>query len=70
MKDIGKKRNGQFLQVIKEEGGIFPSLPLQPTDHIQGPLPFLPHLKIDFLQTGAVLDQDLPLYDHHPKVFL
>ena len=39
MKDIDKKRNGQFLQVMEEKGGIFPSLPLQPTDHIPGCLP-------------------------------
>ena len=61
MRDIGKKKNGQVLQVMEEEGEIFPSPPLLPTDHIQGPLLLLPHLKIDFLWTEAVLDQDLPL---------
>ena len=39
----------------------FPFPPHWPTDHIQGPLPLLPHQKIDFLQTGAVLGLDLPL---------
>ena len=35
-KDIGKK-NGQVLHVMEEEGEMFPSPPLQPTDHILGP---------------------------------
>ena len=60
MKDIGKKKNGQVLQVMEEEGGMFPSPPLQPIDHIQGPFPLLSHLKIDFLWTEAVLDWELP----------
>ena len=37
MRDIGKKRNGQVLQVMEEKGEIFPSPPPQPTDYIQGP---------------------------------
>ena len=61
MRDIGRKRNGQVLQVMGEMGEIFPSLPLQLMDHIKGPLPLLPHLRIDFLWAGVVLDQDLPL---------
>ena len=54
MRDIGRKRNGQVLQVMGEKGEIFPSPPLQLIDHIKGPLPLLPHLRIDFLQTGVV----------------
>ena len=61
MRDIGRKRNGQVLQVMGERGEIFPSPPPQLMDHIKGPLPLLPHLRMDFLQTGAVLDQDLLL---------
>ena len=61
MRDIGRKRKGQVLQVTGERGEIFPSPPPQLADHIKGPLPLLPYLKIDFLQTGAVLDQDLLL---------
>ena len=61
MRDMGKKKNGHVLQVMEEGGEMFPSPPLQPTDHIQGPLPLLHHQKIDFLWTGAVLDQGLPL---------
>ena len=61
MRDIGRKRNGQVLQVMGERGQIFPSPPPQLADHIKGPLPLLFHLTIDFLQTGVVLDQDLPL---------
>ena len=61
MRDIGRKRNGQVLQVMGERGEIFLSPPPQLTDHIKGPLPLLPHLRIDFLWTGAVLDQDLLL---------
>ena len=60
MKGIGRNRNGQALQVMGEKGEIFPSPPLQLMDHIRGPLPLLPHLRIDFLWTGVVLDQDLP----------
>ena len=61
MRDIGRKRNGQVLQVMGEWGEIFPSPPPQLVDHIKGPLPLLPHLRIDFIWTGVVLDQDLPL---------
>ena len=61
MRDIGRKRNGQVLQVMGERAEIFPSPPPQLADHIKGPLPLLPHLRIDFLWTGVVLEQDLPL---------
>ena len=55
MRDIGRKRNGQVLQVMGG-GEIFPSPPPQLVDHIKGPLPLLPHLRIDFLWTGVVLE--------------
>ena len=61
MGDIGKKKNGQALQVMEEGGEMFLSPSLQSTDHIQEPLPLLHHQKVDFLWTGAALDQDLPL---------
>ena len=61
MKDIGKERNGQILQVMEEGKMMLPSLPLQSTANSQGPLSLLPHQKIGFLQTGVVLDQDLHL---------
>ena len=61
MKDIGKWRNGWILQVMEEGEMMLPYLPLWHTANSQGPLPLLPHLKIDFLQIGAVLDQDLHL---------
>ena len=61
IRDIGRKRNGQVLQVMRERGEIFPSPPPQLADHIKGPFPLLSHLRIDFLWTGVVLDQDLPL---------
>ena len=60
MKVTGKQRNGQILQV-REEGVMNLSPPLQHTVDSQGPLSLLPHQKIDSLQTGAVLDQDLHL---------
>ena len=61
MRDIGRKRNGQVLQVMGERGEIFLSPPPQLANHIKGPLPLLPYPRIDFLQTGVVLDWDLPL---------
>ena len=61
MRDIGRKRNGQVLQAMGEKEEIFPSPPPQLVDHIKGSLPLLPHLRIDFLWTGVVLEQDLLL---------
>ena len=61
MKDTGKQRYVQILQVREEGGVMLPSPPLQHTVDSQGPLPLLPHQKIDSLQTGAVLDWDLHL---------
>ena len=48
MRDIGRKRNGQVLQVMGERGEIFPSPSPQLADHINGPLPILLHPRIDF----------------------
>ena len=54
MRDIGRKKNGQVLQVMGEKEEIFLSPPPQLMNHIKGPLPLLPHLRIDFSQTGVV----------------
>ena len=43
------------------------STPLQPTTGIQGPIPPLPHQKIDSSQTGAVLGRDLHLEASQPS---
>ena len=59
--DTAKQRNSQILLVTEEGGVMLPSTPLQPAVNIQGPLPLLPHQKIDPSQTGAVLDQDFHL---------
>ena len=61
MKDTVKQRHGWILQGREEGGVMLPSSPLQPTLDIQGPLPLLPHQKIDSLQIKAALDQDVPL---------
>ena len=61
IRDIGRKRNGQVLQVMGEKKEIFLPPPLQLVDHIKGPLPLLLHLRIDFVCTGVVLEQDLLL---------
>ena len=61
IRDIGKQRNGQILQVREEGEVMFLSPPLQLTVDNQGPHSLLPHQKIDSLQIGAVLDQDLHL---------
>ena len=50
MKDTVKQRDGQILQVREEGGVMLLSTPLQPIVDIQGPLPLLPHQKIDSLQ--------------------
>ena len=54
MRDIGRKRNGQVLQVMGEKEEIFLFPPLQFKNHIKGPHPLLPHLRIDFSWTGVV----------------
>ena len=69
MRDIGRKRNGQVPQVIGERGEIFPSPPPQLVDYTKGPLPLLPHPRIDFLWTGVVLEQGLSFKDTTPKYF-
>ena len=61
MRDIGRKRIGQVLHVMGEREEIFLPPSLQFTDHIKGSLPLMPHLRIDFLLIGVVLDWDLPL---------
>ena len=54
IKEIGRRRNGQYLQVIEEEAEMFPFLPLQYKNcHIELPTLLLP-LKIDFLWIGGV----------------
>ena len=54
VRDIGRKKSGQVLQVMGEKEEIFLSPPPQLMNHIKGPLPLLPHLRIDFSQTGLV----------------
>ena len=67
MKGIGRKRNGQVLQVMGEKGEIFPSPPLQLMDHIKGPLPLLPHPKIDFLLDWSSIRSGSPLVRTPPQ---
>ena len=54
IKEIGRKRNGQVLQVMEEEGETSLFLPLQYKSHNKGPHPLLLHLRIDFSQIGVV----------------
>ena len=54
IREIGRKKNGQVLQVMGEKEEIFPSPLLQLKDHTKGLLPLLPHQRIDFLPTGVV----------------
>ena len=54
IREIGRRRNGQALQVMEgeEETSLF--LPLQYKNQNKGPHPLLLHLKIDFSWTGVV----------------
>ena len=54
MRDLGRKKNGQVLQVMGDKEEIFLSPPPQLTNYIKGTLPLLPHLRIDFSQSGVV----------------
>ena len=54
MKDIGRKRNSQVLQVMEENEEIFLFPPPQFKNHIKGPHALLPHLRIDISWTGVV----------------
>ena len=54
MKEIGRKRNGQILQVMGEKEEMFLSPLLQLKKHTKGLLPLLPPLRIDFSWTGVV----------------
>ena len=54
IREIGRKRNGQVLPVMEEEGETSLFLPLQYKSHNKGPHPLLPHLKIDFSWIGVV----------------
>ena len=54
IREIGRKRNSQVLQVMGQKEEIFLFPPPQLKNHIKGPHLLLPHLRIDFLQTGVV----------------
>ena len=51
IREIGRKRNHQVLQVMGEKEEIFLFPPLQFKNHIKGSHPLLPHLRIDFSWT-------------------
>ena len=69
IRDIDRRRNSQYLQVLKEEVEMFLFLPPQNKNHHIELHPLLLPLRIDFSQIGVVLEQDLPLREHHLKVF-
>ena len=54
IREIGRKRNGQVLQVMGEKEEIFLFPPPQFKNHNKVPHPLLPHLRIDFSWTGIV----------------
>ena len=61
IRETGKRRNGQYLQVLEEEAEMFLFLPLQNENHHIEHHPLLLPLRMDFSQTGVVLAWDLPL---------
>ena len=54
IKEIGRKRNGQVLQVMGEQEETFLFIPPPFKSHNKGPNPLLLHLKTDFSWIRAV----------------
>ena len=54
LREIGRRRNGQVLQVMEEEGETFLFLPPQYNNHNKKLHPLLLHLKTVFSWIGVV----------------